>query len=459
MKRSTNINAICFNASFWPAFIIMVLSIALSGLLFHHHTKDIIEREYSRHELINQLLTKAATTDIIIGNHQALYVTLNDFKKKYQLNALSVSDDNDIEEPSLLNFLQSQSVQTSWIIPGLAPTKYIIIQSRIDKKAILLPFLTSIGIIVLFIAASIIMYRRIKRKLHSQIVAPLNQTLNCNGKDLEWFDMKSAASEIVVLYNKTNDFIQTLHQQRDTIEEQNVKQAKYNVALQVAHDIRSPVLALKTINQICFELSFEAKELIQCVTDRISEIAADILKEYQPYNQTNSNQKNSVTKAPISEVIRMLFEEKKASCINKEITFELLIDNSTNTKCATISDCQLNRILSNIIDNSIQAIQDSGSINMIVISNTQDTCITLSDTGSGIPSEHLDDVFKEGFSLNKLNGNGLGLSSAKKLIEENGGTIEVSSLEGKGTSIKLTLKNVNYIIGGTSKDLSKGELI
>ncbi|MBI2791609.1 MAG: HAMP domain-containing histidine kinase [Gammaproteobacteria bacterium] len=448
MKRCTNINSICFNASFWPAFIIVVLSIALSGLLFHHHTKDIIKREHSRHELINQLLTKAATTDIIIGNNQALYVTLNDFKKKYKLDALSILDDKDTNEPNLLNFLQSQSVQTSWAIPGLTPTKYICIHSKIDNKTILLPFLTSMGIILLFISASIVMYRRIKQKLHSQIVAPLNQTLNCNGKDLEWFDMKSAASEIVVLYNKTNDFIQTLHQQRDTIEEQNVKQAKYNVALQVAHDIRSPVLALKTINQICFELNFEAKELIQCVTDRISEIADDILKEHQPDIQVNANQKYSEAKAPISKVVKMLFEEKKVSCPNKEIKFELLIDNSSKEKYPTISEHQLNRILSNIIDNSIQAIQNTGLISLIVISNTQYTWITLSDTGFGIPSGHLEDIFKEGFSLNKEDGKGLGLSSAKKLIEKNGGNIEVSSIGGKGTTIKLTLKNVNSTQGG-----------
>src|SRR3990167_2443889 len=91
MKQSTNINRICFDASFWPAFTIVILSVALTMLLFKHHTHTIVEREYNSHELINQLLTKAAATDIIIGNSQALYVTLGDFKKKYQLDNLVIS--------------------------------------------------------------------------------------------------------------------------------------------------------------------------------------------------------------------------------------------------------------------------------------------------------------------------------------------------------------------------------
>ncbi len=440
MKKGNDINTICFNASFWPACTIVILSIALSVLLFKHHANSIIEREYSRHELINQLLSKAAAADIIIENHQALYVTLKDFKKKYHLDELSISNNKEsLNDVDFLSFLRTQRVVSSWTIPGLAPTKYILIQSKIDKKTILMPFLTSLGIIILFIFASIIMYRRIKQKLHSQIVVPLNQTLNCNGNDFEWFDKKSAASEIVDLYNKTNDFIRTLHQQRDTIQEQNVKQAKYDVALQVAHDIRSPVLALETITGLFPELEGEGKVMINNATKRISQIANDILTEHLPISKETNVKPCSELRLPISDLVRALFEEKKASCPNKAISFELIIDDLSHDTFVNISEEHLNRVLSNIIDNAIQAINGGGIIQMSLRSDIDNAYLCIQDSGCGIPRNEISNIFERGFSLNKEAGNGLGLSYAKEIIEMAKGNIEVVSSVGKGTTIKITL--------------------
>jgi len=307
------------------------------------------------------------------------------------------------------------------------------------------------GIIFLFIIASIIMYRRVKGKLNSQIVLPINQTLNCKGMDIEWFAKNSAATEIVVLYNKTNEFIRKLHNQRDIIEEQNIKAAKYNIALQLAHDIRSPILALETISELFSELADEGKTLIKNVTKRISQIADDILKEYQPYLPGTTDKYPLDLKISISEIVSSLFEEKKSSCSNKEISFELKFDDFSSDTIVNIAEKHLNRILSNILDNSIEAIHKCGLIQINIHSDPDYTHIFIRDSGQGIAPNNVENVFKQGFSL-KPSGKGLGLAYVKEVIEAHGGQVEIQSTLNDGTSIRVSIRNIRVHDIELSKD-------
>ncbi len=448
MKQNSNINTICFQASFWPSFVIAFLSIAISAIFFNYHLHNILEKEIKRHELVGQVISTAIVPNLIINNTNAVKVILDHFKKKYELNALVVKNQNTSgNKLTLLNVLGSQHISSSWEIPGLSPSQYLVMDSRLDTKIIIMPFLTSMGIIILFIVASIIMYRRIKGKLHSQIVLPINQTLNCKGNDAEWFAKNSAATEIVVLYNKTNEFIRKLHKQRDIIEEQSIKQAKYDVALQLAHDIRSPILALETISDLFSELTDDGKALIKNVTKRISEIADDILKEHQPYLEDATDTSHH----DISKIVSSLHEEKKSSCSNKDISFELTVDDLSSRTIVNIPEKHLKRILSNIIDNSIESIQGSGVIQLKVHSDQECAHLIVIDTGQGIAPHNLENIFKHGFSL-KPSGKGLGLPYVKDIIKTHGGQIEIQSTLGEGTSIKISIRNIRVHNNASSED-------
>jgi two-component system, NtrC family, sensor kinase len=64
--------------------------------------------------------------------------------------------------------------------------------------------------------------------------------------------------------------------------------------------------------------------------------------------------------------------------------------------------------------------------------------ITVTDTGSGIPAENLDVIFEPYYST-KLHGTGLGLAITRRIVEEHGGSIRVSSEPGNGTTFTLLL--------------------
>jgi signal transduction histidine kinase len=88
--------------------------------------------------------------------------------------------------------------------------------------------------------------------------------------------------------------------------------------------------------------------------------------------------------------------------------------------------------------NSIQAIESEGKI--LVELKLEGTCaaIAVVDTGRGIPPDHLPNIFRP-FYTTKGNGTGLGLSLARRIVEEHGGRIDVASSVGEGTRFVVSL--------------------
>ena len=97
----------------------------------------------------------------------------------------------------------------------------------------------------------------------------------------------------------------------------------------------------------------------------------------------------------------------------------------------------LERVLKNLITNAIEAMPDGGRLVIgarIVPPNI--TEITISDTGSGIPTDRLNNLFED-YITTKRKGLGLGLATCKKIVEEHNATIRVQSQPGKGTTFTL----------------------
>ena len=93
---------------------------------------------------------------------------------------------------------------------------------------------------------------------------------------------------------------------------------------------------------------------------------------------------------------------------------------------------QIQQVLLNLLLNAIQAISGSGKIQVSVESRDASAAVTVSDTGRGIAPEYLPNIFRPFFTT-KGHGTGLGLSLARRIVEDHGGHIEVSSQPGVGS--------------------------
>lgn len=433
--RTKNIAKICFQAAFWPALILALLSCILSGIFFKQHMQEIYEREVNQHELIYQLLSKAIIGDIIIQNKHAKYVILNEFKNKYALEDVKIVKIKPQALPfSVIKLISSRSVLSSWALVGVSPNQYAVIESNIKPRDIMIPLCLSLGIILMFIIASLVMYQRIKKQLHFCIVEPLQYTLQSNDPSKQsHFNTNSAATEITDLYHKTQSFLKALHEQRDMIEKNKIEEAKYQMALQVAHDIRSPALTLETISVIS-DLNTDSKSLIQKVIKRIIEIADNILETHTPHTGTTA-----ADNPTLGSTIDSLIQEKQAYCPNN-IRITASISPNCYQIAPTIPAALLSRALSNLINNAIEAIgENAGSIEITASSDNQSVTITVADNGCGIPEEHLPHIFDQNFSLNKKGGKGLGLAFVKRVVEEYGGSVSLEKETERQTLFRLII--------------------
>ena len=96
----------------------------------------------------------------------------------------------------------------------------------------------------------------------------------------------------------------------------------------------------------------------------------------------------------------------------------------------------LNRIHRNLLTNAFQATPPRGRVIVRTIRNNDQAIIEIADTGSGIPAERLNTIFDDYYTTKKQ-GLGLGLALSKKMVEQLGGTISVSSQVGAGTTFTL----------------------
>ena len=96
----------------------------------------------------------------------------------------------------------------------------------------------------------------------------------------------------------------------------------------------------------------------------------------------------------------------------------------------------LNRVYRNLLINAFQATPPHGRVVIRTLRQDGAAIIEIADTGCGIPPERLDTIFED-FATTKRRGLGLGLAISKKVVEQLGGTISVTSEVGLGSTFTL----------------------
>jgi signal transduction histidine kinase len=109
---------------------------------------------------------------------------------------------------------------------------------------------------------------------------------------------------------------------------------------------------------------------------------------------------------------------------------------------------KLKQLLLNIFNNAIKYTPPGGKISYKAYRQKGAAVIEVSDTGIGIPAENIPFLFERFYRVDKTRsraegGSGLGLSIAEKIVEAHGGTIEVESAVGKGSTFKVSFPLAN----------------
>ncbi|MDR0678199.1 MAG: PAS domain-containing sensor histidine kinase [Holosporaceae bacterium] len=212
----------------------------------------------------------------------------------------------------------------------------------------------------------------------------------------------------------------------------------------VAHDIAFPLASLEHFSKCCEGLSDNHHATLMNIITSIRNIANDLLNKYmQDCRDACSEQEEYIL---LSLILQELISHKKYQY--KESKVKLNYSYDPNIKFTFIKCDQSNfgRMISNIINNAVEALEnESGIIDISFSVEEQTVRIAVKDNGKGMPKEMVDKInhhFPVGTT--KKNGHGLGFGQITNTIKRYDGQLFIESTEGKETIVTITFPLSEY---------------
>lgn len=218
-----------------------------------------------------------------------------------------------------------------------------------------------------------------------------------------------------------------------------VRSSSVDLARQVAHDIRSPLAALNIVLGTVNSIDEETRLLIRHSITRIQDIANNLLTK----SREGTNKEDEATKKRdvhlVSSLIDGIVTEKRTQ-YRERINVEIIhrqCEKSYGVFCEVIPS-EFKRVLSNLVNNSLEAIFEKGTVSISLETEDGFAIIKIKDNGKGLSKECLAKIGQRGFTV-KADGSGLGLSHAYKTVEAWLGKIDFESEQGVGTAVTIRL--------------------
>ena len=309
--------------------------------------------------------------------------------------------------------------------------------NRVQEKE-LREFMTRLGVVYLLmfaiaIALAYFLSSYITRSIKT-ISDKIHQTrLN---KQNEKITLESASKEINVLVKAYNSMIDELQESAIKLAKSEREQAWREMAKQVAHEIKNPLTPMRLTVQ-SFERRFNPSD--ENIKEKLAEYSQTLIQQIDVMSSIASafsdfakmpTQKRE--KLEVVEVVKLAID-----IFNKEFIHYIPTEGKI---FANLDKTQLIRVVTNLVKNAIQALEnvENPLIEVKVSSEKNSIKIIVSDNGKGIKEEDKKMVFEPKFTT-KSSGMGLGLPMIKNIIEAYDGTISFTSKEGIGSVFTLIL--------------------
>lgn len=207
------------------------------------------------------------------------------------------------------------------------------------------------------------------------------------------------------------------------------------LAASIAHEIRNPITSLKGFTQLLLKTATEdSKRYLNVIDDeiqRMEEILTEFLQISKPVN-------TEYTYIEVQQLMTEVVNFMAPQALMQVIDIVILLEINNGSKIFGNRNL-LKQVFINSIKNAIESMPDGGKIHIYIkYDGNNSISVEIHDQGQGIAGKDLDKIF-DPFFTTKHTGTGLGLSHVSKVIEAHGGTIEVSSKVGEGTTFKFIL--------------------
>ena len=213
----------------------------------------------------------------------------------------------------------------------------------------------------------------------------------------------------------------------------------------VSHELKTPITSIMGYADTLLDGEYDnetQKEFLKIISSearRMARLVTDLLD----LSKMDSNKKKiKKTSFDLGLLAKDCQEKLAIETKKKKHDVECFVTADVPPVYADKDDIQ--RVILNILTNSIKYTSDGGKIKIYVGFVYSDAYIKIIDNGIGIPEEDLNRIFERFYRVDKsrtreMGGTGLGLSIAKEILDKNGGSIDIKSQVGKGTEVVIKI--------------------
>jgi signal transduction histidine kinase len=246
-------------------------------------------------------------------------------------------------------------------------------------------------------------------------------------------DLGRNFNQMVVQLRESREEIERLHRTQMSRAEHLATLGE--MATGLAHEIRNPLAGIAGVIEIIgrdLPSTSPARAVVKDVRQeiaRINHIVTDLLQTARPHPP-------KVRKSDLNVTVEHAVMLGRQQALAKGVEINLHKDASL-PEVEHDSD-QIHQVLLNLLLNALQAIDRQGKVEVTLAHRGSNAVVEVTDNGRGIAPENLPNIFRP-FYTTKGEGTGLGLSLARRIIEDHQGRIDVTSAVGKGTTFAVVL--------------------
>jgi two-component system sensor histidine kinase FlrB len=216
------------------------------------------------------------------------------------------------------------------------------------------------------------------------------------------------------------------------------RQALAELSATLAHEIRNPLGSLELFAGLLAEseLDSEKRNWVEHLQAGLRTLAATVNNVLQFHSQPQPG----LAPTDLGQLLRSLGQFLRPLAQRSKVHLEVVP--SPDGTVVAADRHRLEQVLLNLALNSFQSMPSGGVLRIAGHGRSRDggnkICIEVADTGPGIAPENLQRIFEPGFTT-RASSAGLGLAVCKTIMEQHGGSIEVSSRPSRGSTFTLQL--------------------
>lgn len=267
---------------------------------------------------------------------------------------------------------------------------------------------------------------------------------------LELFDFVEAAARQINFIQKNLIFIE-LEKNEKALREANIQlrekdRIKDEYVSRVTHDIKGHLAAIQSCLYVASSESTgplnekQADFLGRAVARNVQ--LTGFVKELLHLTRMRLSGQSEMEEFSLEETVAASLETVAPKAEDKSITLTSEVVLSSGS--ITGDRFSINEMITNLLFNAVKYTPEGKTVHLAAMDEKDGVRIEISDTGIGIPEDEIDNVFEEFFRAtnakkSEKDGTGLGLSLVKQIVERHGGSISVSSEEGRGSTFTVML--------------------